>query len=74
MNLLKRGTSGNPINVWKEFSEIFKWTIGVAGNHDDFGDRIDELNQLTNVKLLLNETISVDKLTISGLSGIHKQE
>ncbi len=69
-NLLKRGTSGNPINVWKEFSEIFKWTIGVAGNHDDFGDRIDELNQLTNVKLLLNETISVDKLTISGLSGI----
>lgn len=30
----KRGSSGNPLQVWLAFGETFGWVAGVPGNHD----------------------------------------
>ena len=68
-DLIKRGQSGNPINVWKKFASIFGWTIGIAGNHDKF-DNIDDLMIIKNIKFLKNEIFEIDGLKIGGLSGI----
>lgn len=71
-NLEKRGSSGDVRNVWKAFNEQFDWVIGVAGNHDRFGDN-DEKNEFKNKEgiFLLHKNIEeVDGLKIGGISGI----
>ncbi|MEZ6040302.1 MAG: hypothetical protein R3C20_07335 [Planctomycetaceae bacterium] len=37
-NLDKRGGSGDVTSVWQAFARQFKWVVGVAGNHDIFGN------------------------------------
>ena len=69
-DLTKRGQSGNPINVWKKFASVFGWTIGIAGNHDNFDDNIEEIFSIKNTKILINEIFEIEGLQIGGLSGI----
>ena len=70
-NLLKRGQSGNPIDVWRAFSRVFGATVGIAGNHDDFApDDLPALRQLPGTQLMLNDISETSDLRIGGLSGI----
>lgn len=69
-NLEKRGSSGNPINVWQAFAQVFQQVIGIAGNHDDFGQDLNQLKTIENIHFLDNDLIEVAHLKIAGLSGI----
>jgi len=71
-NLDKRGASGDVRNVWLEFKEQFDWVVGVAGNHDRFGNE-EELKVFKNINqiyFLHQETIELEYLKIGGISGI----
>ncbi len=69
-NLEKRGSSGNPIQVWQTFAQYFEKVIGIAGNHDDFGINLNQLKQIENVHFLENDVVKMNGLNIAGLSGI----
>ncbi len=69
-NLEKRGSSGNPFSVWQAFVQYFKQVIGIAGNHDDFGNDLNQLKLIENVHFLENHLLEFDGLKIAGLSGI----
>ncbi|TCM59885.1 calcineurin-like phosphoesterase family protein [Acinetobacter calcoaceticus] len=69
-NLVKRGSSGNPIKVWQAFASVFQQVIGIAGNHDDFGDELNQLREIENIHFLENDLLCIDHLKIAGLSGI----
>ncbi|MDQ9021150.1 metallophosphoesterase [Acinetobacter sichuanensis] len=69
-NLEKRGSSGNPINVWQAFAQVFRQVIGIAGNHDDFGKDLYQLAEFENIHFLDNDFIEINHLKIAGLSGI----
>ncbi|MFY0675263.1 MAG: metallophosphoesterase [Bacteroidia bacterium] len=67
-NLIKRGESGSPFQVWKAFSDTFGNVVGIAGNHDIIKDTSEY--RVGNRTLLLKETIEIKGLKIAGLSGI----
>ncbi|WP_173911892.1 metallophosphoesterase [Acinetobacter sp. Marseille-Q1618] len=69
-NLEKRGSSGNPIQVWQDFSKHFQHVIGIAGNHDDFGQDLDQLQKIENIHFLESDIIQLDGIKIAGLSGV----
>jgi Icc-related predicted phosphoesterase len=71
-SLDKRGTSGDVRNVWIEFNKQFDWVVGVAGNHDTFGNKFKEENfkSKNNIHLLHKEQIEISGLKIGGISGI----
>ena len=71
-NLEKRGASGDVRNVWLRFKEQFDWVIGVAGNHDRFGNdqEAEDFKNTTGLFLLHQEDICQDGFTIGGISGI----
>jgi hypothetical protein len=69
-NPAKRGASGNPFRVWQAFSEAFGCTIGIAGNHDDFGPDLDRVKSLHRAHFLLQGTAVAQGLHVAGLSGI----
>ena len=71
-SLEKRGSSGDVRIVWKEFKKQFDWVIGVAGNHDRFGNEIEkeEFKAIENIHLLHKEIKEIDNLKIGGISGI----
>ena len=67
----KRGGSGDVTSVWEAFAQCFSWVVGVAGNHDTFG--VDSLKPPCfepPVYFLDLESISLEELTIAGISGI----
>lgn len=68
----KRGGLGDVRGVWREFSKQFKWVCGVAGNHDDFGDKQDfeAFKREEGIYFLNREVRKVDKKAIGGISGI----
>ena len=70
--LEKRGGLGDVRNVWNKFNEGFKWVVGVAGNHDDFGskDEFEEFKNKVDINYLHNETKQLDNLVVAGISGI----
>jgi Icc-related predicted phosphoesterase len=71
-NLEKRGVGGNVQNIWREFNKYFKWVVGVAGNHDDFGN-IHEFNAFRNeqnIYYLHKDIQKIDRLNFGGISGI----
>jgi Icc-related predicted phosphoesterase len=71
-SLEKRGSSGDVRDVWIKFKEQFDWVVGVAGNHDRFGDEAEkeEFKAIENIHLLHKETLEVDSLKVGGISGI----
>lgn len=82
-DLEHRGRHGDVRPVWRAFRERFRWVVGVAGNHDIFGDtstiimteaqRLEEAQQFQQelgVYILDGDVITVDGMTIAGVSGI----
>ncbi|TWT35064.1 hypothetical protein KOR42_52330 [Thalassoglobus neptunius] len=67
----KRGGSGDVTPVWRAFAEQFKWVIGVAGNHDMFGEQEHPSRPpAANAHYLDGTTASVDGLNVVGIGGI----
>tara|TARA_R110002049_G_scaffold285698_4_gene467064 strand:- start:225708 stop:226523 length:816 start_codon:yes stop_codon:yes gene_type:complete len=66
----KRGGSGDVTSVWQAFAGEFDWVVGVAGNHDLFGDAATRPRFSKPVHFLDNDTVVVEGLPIAGLSGI----
>lgn len=71
-SLEKRGASGDVRQIWLAFKEQFNWVIGVAGNHDRFGndEELEEFKSIENIFLLHKEIIEKQNLQIGGISGI----
>lgn len=67
----KRGGSGDVINVWRAFGQAFRWSAGIAGNHDRFDDQVYPQARLgPNLHYLEGLTATLDGLTIAGLGGM----
>jgi len=68
----RRGETGDVRSVWESFAQRFMAVVGVAGNHDTFG----EPQQQTAFRaeagryLLDLDVVQLGGLTIGGLSGI----
>jgi Icc protein len=70
-NVDKRGGTGDVTRVWQAFAELFRWVVGVAGNHDLFGEaESPRLPIASNAHFLDGEVIELDGLKIAGISGI----
>jgi Icc-related predicted phosphoesterase len=71
-NLDKRGGRGDVKDVWREFNKYFKWVIGVAGNHDDFGEtkEFEAFKKEDNIYYLHGQIKEIDKIKFGGISGI----
>ncbi|UOQ53966.1 metallophosphoesterase family protein [Hymenobacter cellulosivorans] len=69
-NKARRGASGNPISVWNKFNAAFGRTIGIAGNHDDFGPAIHQVQALNKASFLTQGMVHQHGLAVAGISGI----
>lgn len=71
-NLEKRGGRGDVKDVWRAFKKHFKWVVGVAGNHDDFGEakEFEQFKQEKNIHYLHGQIKEIDKIKFGGISGI----
>jgi 3',5'-cyclic-AMP phosphodiesterase len=71
-NLEKRGEAGDVRNVWFAFKKQFKWVVGVAGNHDEFGDNVgfQIFKNEKDIHFLERHIKEVDKMAFGGVSGI----
>jgi Icc-related predicted phosphoesterase len=70
--LQKRGSMGDVKAVWRKFKAEFRWVVGVAGNHDDFGSTLafEAFKREEGMYFLQQEIRKVDKIEFSGISGI----
>jgi len=66
----KRGGSGDVTSVWHAFFRTFDWVVGVAGNHDLFGDAANRPRFPKPMHFLDDDTVVMEGLSIAGLSGI----
>lgn len=68
----KRGGLGDVKNVWRAFNEKFGFVVGVAGNHDDFGEpeEFKKFVQEEGIYYLHQQIKKVGNLKIGGISGI----
>lgn len=66
----KRGGSGDVTSVWHAFFRSSDWVVGVAGNHDLFGDAATRPRFPKPMHFLDNDTVVMEGLSIAGLSGI----
>ena len=68
----KRGGLGDVKNVWRAFNKHFGFVVGVAGNHDHFGDsqEFENFQQEAGIYYLHNEIKKVANLKVGGISGI----
>ncbi|SFT68996.1 Predicted phosphoesterase [Lishizhenia tianjinensis] len=71
-SLIKRGSSGDVRKVWSEFNAHFNWVVGVAGNHDTFGNEKEkaQFEAQENIHLLHKTNVKIDGLKFGGISGI----
>jgi hypothetical protein len=71
-NIEKRGGAGDVRGVWEAFRETFRWVAGVAGNHDEFGNKaeFEAFKRLDNIHFLDGQIFEIDGLEIGGVSGI----
>ena len=67
----KRGGSGDVTKVWEAFGREFRWVVGVAGNHDMFGESLHP-NRATsaNRHYLDGSCVTLDGLAIAGVGGV----
>ncbi|MBM82289.1 MAG: hypothetical protein CMJ78_17115 [Planctomycetaceae bacterium] len=68
----KRGGSGDVSELWRGFADDFDWVIGVAGNHDSFGEDRNAAPRFNDRRIhyLDNQRVTVEGLKIAGLAGI----
>lgn len=68
----RRGETGDVRSVWEAFAQRFMAVVGVAGNHDTFGDQREEKSFRSGAgRYLLDlDVVTVGGLSIGGLSGI----
>jgi len=68
----KRGGFGDVSGVWSTFADAFRWVVGVAGNHDHFGNANSQAKLMAqpNVHLLHGETANVDGIRFGGVGYI----
>ena len=68
----KRGGLGDVKNVWRTFNNYFGFVVGVAGNHDDFGDtkEFEGFIREEGIYYLHNQVKKIKGLKIGGISGI----
>jgi Icc-related predicted phosphoesterase len=71
-NLDKRGGLGDVKNVWRAFNKNFGFVVGVAGNHDDFGeaDDFESFTQEKGIYYVHNQIKKIGNLKVGGISGI----
>ncbi|MEZ6125825.1 MAG: metallophosphoesterase [Planctomycetaceae bacterium] len=70
-NLDKRGGSGDVTSVWQAFARQFKWVVGVAGNHDIFGNSAAPAQRISaNSHYLDGQRVMLSGLVIAGIGGI----
>lgn len=73
--LAKRGTHGDVRDVWRSFAARFRWVVGVAGNHDVFGEHAHRserrpLEGVARAHFLDGAVVDLDGLRIGGVSGV----
>ncbi|GAA4440149.1 metallophosphoesterase family protein [Bremerella cremea] len=66
----RRGGSGDVRSVWQAFADQMDWVVGVAGNHDLFGDKAGPPRFSGSMHFLDGDLVTVDGLRIAGISGI----
>jgi len=69
----RRGGLGDVGPVWDAFRRRFRWVAGVLGNHDKIDDHqrgIEDSDFGGEIHLLDGQVITLDGLTIGGISGI----
>lgn len=69
----KLGATGDVRPVWQAFAGGgFRWTVGVAGNHDLFGspEELAELRRAEGIHVLDGTRIRLDGLDVAGVGGI----
>lgn len=71
-SLKKCGSSGDVRTVWDAFNRHFNWVVGVAGNHDRFGNskELEEFKVKEHQHLLHKNSVEIDGIKIGGISGI----
>jgi hypothetical protein len=67
-----RGVPGDVRNVWRTFTRIYPWVVGVSGNHDHFGNDSESarFRAEPGVHLLDGDTILLGGLRIGGVGLI----
>ncbi len=68
----KRGGLGDVRHVWRRFNELFRFVVGVAGNHDDFGQPEEQaaFTQEEGIHLLHGEVAEIAGIQFGGISGV----
>lgn len=67
----KRGGTGDVSQVWQEFARYFDWTVGVAGNHDTFGQFPRPAHSISSRSHFLDQRgCDLAGLSFYGVSGI----
>lgn len=68
----RRGASGDVRDVWLSLANDARWVVGVAGNHDQFGDPTEKRAFLATEGITVMERSSVqhDGLRIAGVGGV----
>ncbi len=71
-SLDKRGGLGDVRNIWNIFKNSFKWVVGIAGNHDAFGDAMsfEEFKKEEGIYYFDKEFREIESIRIAGISGI----
>ena len=63
----ERGATGDVTSVWRAFSEISRWVVGIQGNHDTFPSSFANLGNCT---LLDDSVMHRDGFSIGGVGLI----
>ncbi|BDA69255.1 unknown protein [Rivularia sp. IAM M-261] len=69
----RSGVVGDVREVWHAFRRQFRWVAGVAGNHDSFGTKEEDIQlfkQTKGIYYLDGEIAKNGELNIAGVSGI----
>lgn len=68
----KRGGLGDVRKVWRSFNDLFNFVVGVAGNHDDFGQPHERaaFEREDGIHLLHAEIREIAGIQFGGISGV----
>ena len=68
-----RGGYGDVRGIWQEMAACFRWVVGIAGNHDLFGNTLQEIEafkDLPSIYYLDEDVVKIDGISIAGISGV----
>lgn len=67
-----RGASGDVREVWEAFASAYRWVVGVAGNHDWFGEGRERarFESLEGVHLLDGDVVTLDEVSVGGVGEV----